>query len=164
MCTAVTLVPLGGNIIRSRTVVSWFHHRIVTTTFHARSYRKYPSLVSPFHKIRTPTSEESNEAQKEKQGETIEWVSVLCTHETLPATTAVLAANAASAAESCSAFKASTSLTIFPNPGIWYVLDLLSLRNKIFSTLLAPNLARSSLTTNFREENALFLVGERRKI
>ena len=31
-----------------------------------------PPLVSPFHKIRTPTSEESNEAQKEKQGETIE--------------------------------------------------------------------------------------------
>ena len=73
-----------------------------------------PPLVSPFHKIRTPTSEESNEAQQEKQGETIDWVClVLCTYDTLPAATAVFAANAVSAAASCSAFKASNSLTAF---------------------------------------------------
>ena len=45
--------------------------------------------------------------------------SVSCTYDTLPATTAVFTANAASTAASCSAFKLPNSLTTFPSPGIW---------------------------------------------
>ena len=89
-----------------------------------------PPLVSLFHSIRTPTSENPTKHRK-KSKEKLLNRSVLCTCDTLPGgTTAVFAANAASAAASCSAFKASNSLTTFSSPGIWHVLDLLSLRTK----------------------------------
>ena len=151
-------------LVCTRTVFSWFHHRIVTTTFYTRSYRKYPPLVSPFHKIRTPTSKESNEAHKEKQGETIEWVRLVYLRHITSYHRGVCGKCCLS---SCillrlQGFQLSDNLP-YHSPGIWCVLDLLSLRNTIFSTLLAPNLARSLLTTNFGEENILFLVGEKRK-
>ena len=46
---------------------------------------------------------------------------VLCIYDERPVTTAVLAANAASAAASCSALEASNSLTTFPSPGISFL-------------------------------------------
>ena len=122
LCTAVTFTPLGGNILRTRTVVSWFHHRVVTTTFSTRSYRKSPPRL-PFPHVHQPPKNPRKHRKKSKEKPSNGSVlSVLCTYDTLPATTtAVVAANASSTAASWSASRASNSLTTLPSPGIWYL-------------------------------------------
>ena len=144
MCTAVTFIPPGGilylvhiSIYGSQLVSphNYDYNVSYAITLHMKS--PSPPLVYPSNKIRTPTSEGFNEAQKEKQRRTIEWTCLVYPRH-IASYHRGLCANGASAAASCFAFNASNPLTTSPSTGIWYVLDMLSLRFlEIFSTLLA---------------------------
>ena len=129
--TAVTFIPFGEYVTLYLIVSYLYGSQLVSsqscgyyTMFHTRSCRKYQEHTPPSsplstksHKICTPTSEESSEAQKEKHGETIEWVRLVYLLHIASYHLGLCVKNAASAAASCSVFRVSNSLTTLRSPG-----------------------------------------------